>query len=594
MEVKAGLEELCGTNGSHIASLETIAILLNTMGSNSGDNIAANMATLKSNLGTLGTWINDSKASSITVDAIYVIPSADANGAPDMNKLPRAEANFFEAAWLEICAFFSSFFTDYDKMGLTVTSVDEAESIAVWLATGRDQSQIWRTMIDAHAGFSDSTGTGVALKLVSGGTLLPSILSRKGPDVYLGQGAADVINYAIRDAIVGVSGNDVNNLDDENNAVFKNTYYTYKYDDRYETTTEYREADADKISFTTNNFENVVNGNFSEAAMDTLTLLDVTYGLPQTMGFAMMFYRMDVLADIGREVPQSWDDLLRILPLLQANNMNIGVSYISALDFMIYQKGGNMWKYTDDSVYSSEYAGARIDLDSNVALEAFEFTCKLYSEHSFPVSFDAANRFRTGEMPIVIGDYASIYNTLTVYATEISGLWEFCSLPGSYREDGSFSYDALAGVGATVILNGCAERGNMLPAWQFLQWQTGEVAQADYGNKMVALIGPSAKYETANLKAINNLSWTASEKAAIMNQMTHMSSIVNYPGSYIITRYIQFAFLDAVNDKADAVDSMKSYIDAINSEISRKREEFELWVPASPDDEPPQLSKSAD
>ena len=106
---------------------------------------------------------------------------------------------------------------------------------------------------------------------------------------------------------------------------------------------------------------------------------------------------------------------------------------------------------------------------------------------------------------------------------------------------------------------------------------------------MVALIGPSAKYETANLKAIDNLSWTANEKKAIMNQMDHLSSIVNYPGSYIITRYTQFAFLDAVNESADPIDALSSYIDAINSEIARKREEFGLWVPASPDDEPDQI-----
>jgi hypothetical protein len=271
--------------------------------------------------------------------------------------------------------------------------------------------------------------------------------------------------------------------------------------------------------------------------------------------------------------------------------MSIGVSYIDALDFMIYQQGGSMWKYTDESLYDSKYAGAKIDLDSNIALETFDFTCRLYSDYSFPVSYDASNRFRTGEMPIIIGGYSGIYNTLTAYATEIEGLWEFCSLPGSKRADGTFNYDSLAGISSSVILYGCTG-DELLASWQFLQWQTGEKAQANYGNRMVALIGPSAKYETANLKAIDNLSWTAKEKAAIMNQMDHLSSIVNYPGSYIINRYTQFAFLDAVNESADPIDALSSYIDAINSEIARKREEFGLWIPESSDDEPPQLESA--
>lgn len=595
MAVKDGLEELCGTNGSHIATLETIAILLNTMGKDDGIDIAANMTTLKSYLGTLGTWINSSKAASMMVDAIYVVPTVKDGETvvADEDSLPKAEAGFFKSIWFEIKSFFSSFFVNYDQMGLTTIPDENTLNIDVWLATGRDQSQIWRTMIDANSsdGFTYNTGTAVSLKLVTGGTLLPSILSRKGPDVYLGLGAADVINYAIRDAVLGISGNlGEDEMDPDDNAIFANTYYSYRNSEGNVTTTLEQRA-GETPTFVSNTFEDAVEGNFADAAMDTVTLLDVTYGIPQTMTFAMMFYRMDVLADLGLRVPETWQELLSILPVLQTNNMSIGVSYIDALDFMIYQQGGSMWKYTDESLYESKYAGARIDLDSNIALETFDFTCRLYSDYSFPVSYDASNRFRTGEMPIIIGGYSGIYNTLTVYATEIEGLWEFCSLPGSKRADGSFNYDSLAGISASVILYGC-EGDELLASWQFLQWQTGERAQANYGNRMVALIGPSAKYETANLKAIDNLSWTANEKAAIMNQMDHLSSIVNYPGSYIINRYTQFAFLDAVNEGTDPIDALSGYIDAINSEIARKREEFGLWVPESSEDEPPQIESA--
>jgi ABC-type glycerol-3-phosphate transport system substrate-binding protein len=436
-------------------------------------------------------------------------------------------------------------------------------------------------MIDANGGFTGSTGTAVTLKLVTGGTLLPSILSGKGPDVYIGLASADVINYAIRDAVIGVSGND-SRLTAEQNAVFSNTIYTFKDEANhkfytlnpadYETPEAYSAAYADysskyPISYVSQDFVSNVNGNYVDAAMDTVTLLDVAYGIPQTMTFAMMFYRMDVLAELGQEVPETWNGILSMLPVLQTNNMSMGVAYISALDFMMYQRGGNMWKYTD----IPEYAGAQIDLDSDIALEAFDFVCSLYSDYSFPISYDASNRFRTGEMPIIIGDYVSLYNTLVVYATEIDGLWSVCPLPGSELEDGSVNYNSLAGVGATVILHGCDQ---LLSAWQFLQWQSSADVQANYGNRMVALIGPSAKYEAANINAIKNLSWTATERAAIEDQMANLSSIVNYPGSYIISRYMKFAFLDAVNDGIEPVDAMTSYIDAINTELTRKREEF--------------------
>ncbi len=579
MDVKAELEELCGTNGAHIATLETVAILLDTMGSDHGDNIAANMSNLKSYLGTLGTWINDSKRGKLIVDSITIVPSGADSEA--LKEIPRQNVNFFESLWFEITSFVYSFFTNYDAMGLTSVPDENTVTVDVWLATGRDQSQIWRSMVDAKGGYTDTTGNAVTLKLVTGGTLLPSILSGKGPDVYIGLASSEVINYAIRDAVIGISGND-SRMTEEENAVFNNTYYTYKDENGniLPPTTEYRgEANLVNVS---ESFKDNVDGNYVDAAMDTVTLLDVAYGVPQTMSFAMMFYRMDVLAELEQEIPETWSGILSILPVLQTNNMSMGVAYISALDFMIYQRGGNMWKYTD----LPEYAGAKIDLDSDIALEAFDFVCSLYSDYSFPISYDASNRFRTGEMPIIIGDYASIYNTLVVYATEIEGRWSFCPLPGSEREDGTVNYDSLASISATVMLHGC---DNLLAAWQFVQWQTSADVQADYGNRMVALIGPSAKYEAANVNAIKNLSWTASERAAIEDQMKHLSSIVNYPGSYIIARYMKFAFLDAVNEGTEPVDAMTNYISAINAELTRKREEFaESGIKTlKPDEEPP-------
>ena len=565
--VRLELKRLCGSNGSHIATLGTVAILLDEMSRNDGYNIASNMSNLKSYLGTLGTWINDSKKGTLIIDSISVCPS-DAGES----SLPEADAGFFTSLWFEIKSFFYSFSTDYDKMGVTETKGDSDVSIDVWLALGRDQSNIWRSMIDAQDGFTAKTGYAVNLKLVTGATLLPSILSGKGPDVYMGLGAATVINYAIRDAILGVSGN----VPDAsyNNELFNTTYYTYKEGNKLSRTTEYKGEDG--LTFVSLPFNQYVEENFVQAAMDTVTLLDVSYAVPQTMAFSMMFYRMDILAKLKQEVPRTWDELLSMLPTLQSNNMSIGISYVLALDFMLYQQGGNMWKYTDNP----EYAGSEINLDTTEALDAFEYVCRLYSDYSFPVSYDAANRFRTGEMPLLVGSYEDLYNKLVVYATEIEGLWEFSPLPGcpTYDEAGNITeinYNSIANVTATVMLHGC-EGEEQVASWAFMQWQTSADVQASYGNKMVALIGPSAKYETANINAIDNLSWTADERDAIKDQIAHMSSIVNYPGSYYIARYIKFAFLDAVNDGADPHDALSEYIDAINAEITRKREEFGL------------------
>jgi len=543
--VSALFEELCGTKGSQVATLDKIALLLDRMGSDE-DEIAANLGNLKSNIGTLGTWLNQIKEQTLVLDYISVQPTG--------SKLPRKDATIFQSIWFEIRAFVSSFFVDYNSMGVT-DEIKSNDHIDVWLAYGRDQSLIWRNMIDSQ--YTPKSGVAVNLKLVTAGTLLPSVLSGQGPDVYIGLGSADTINYAIRGAVKDVQDfegfEEVYGYNIEK-TVFDETEYKYVYRD-----SAGNKVDPEKINF---NYANTI----------PISLYGKTYGVPETTNFPMMFYRLDVLADLGIDIPETWDDLLESVPVLQANNMDIGLTYTSAINMFLYQSGGSLWKYIDDP----EYAGAQIGWDTDVALDAFRFCTRLYTDYSFPVAFDAANRFRTGEVPLVITDYCSTYNTLTVFATEIKGLWRFTSVPGIVRENGVLNNCSIATLTATIMLYGTEERGTSDAAWDYMKWQAGADVQASYGNQMVALVGPAAKYATANMNAIQDLSWTTTEYASLVAQLDNLAAIPNYPGSYIIDRYTKFAFLAAVNDAADPVDEIYSYVTTINKELTRKREEFDL------------------
>ena len=70
--------------------------------------------------------------------------------------------------------------------------------------------------------------------------------------------------------------------------------------------------------------------------------------------------------------------------------------------------------------------------------------------------------------------------------------------------------------------------------------------------------------------------WNTSEFKNIEEQFKNMAAIANYPGSYIFDRYLNFAFYDAYNEDKDPVESLRSYIDDIDKEITRKREEFDM------------------
>lgn len=512
---------LAGTSTANIATLETIANLIRTMVSDPENEVAKNLDSLKSNLGTLGTFIGDAKTQPLQLDYLIVQGNDKA--------LPRAEENFFRNFLHEFLSFFWSFFRDYNQMGSMVKG-DQNDTIEAWVAYGRDQSQVIRNLITND--FTPVYNLPVALKLVTASTLLPSILAQAGPDVYLGLAQADVINYAVRGALIPIES--------------------------------------------MSGFDDALK-NFNDAAMLTIGIEDSAgqmhyYGLPETESFYMMFVRLDILSSIGVEIPKTWDDIYAALPVLGYNNMELGMtastlglSQATDYKFLLYQNGGEL--YAD--------GGMRINLDSPKALSAFETMCDFYTAYSCPYAYDAANRFRSGEMPIVIAPYTEMYNKLKVFATEIEGLWAMVPLPGTVDKDGNINNCSIASTTAVVMVKGVAEERKE-SAWNFMKWYTGADCQIAYSYGMAAVLGESGKQPTANRTALASLPWTTDEYKEVAKQYENLAAIPNYPGSYYLDRYVNFAFLSAYNSGADARSAILSYINTINTEIRRKREEFGL------------------
>ena len=502
------LEEIVGARSSNCATLEEIARISEKMGRDE-DEVAKNLENLKSNIGTLGTWMNNARMQPLEVD-FFQVQSPDA-------KLPQSNANFFQALAFEVRQFFASFYTDYNSLGDAESQ--GSEGISVWVTTGRDQSQIVRQMINDM--FTPATGVNVQLKLVAGGTLLPATLAGTGPEVAY-MGGSDPINYAIRSAVQKL--NDFDTFDE-------------------------------------------VCSRFNSEALVPFTLYGDVYAMPETLTYYMLFYRQDIFSSLNLDVPTTWDDLKGILPVLQSQYMQVAMpKELEGFKLLFYQKGGDL--YADD--------GMRINLDSNLALETFKELCDLFTQYEFPLSYDFFNRFRTGEIPIGVQLYSN-YTQLSAFATEIRGLWTMTTIPGYeiQTENGKtvINNTSSAAVSGVVMMSGAK---NTEGAWKYIDWITSAEAQTRYGNEYTALLGNSTIHPTANEEAMKNMSWSSSELETLMAQYSNLKATPEYPGSYIVTRYVQFAFLAAYNDAADPVDSMLSNVIYINKEISRKRQEFGL------------------
>jgi len=243
---------------------------------------------------------------------------------------------------------------------------------------------------------------------------------------------------------------------------------------------------------------------------------------------------------------------------------------------MLYQRGEQLYSKPVEGDTTGKTGGMSINLDSNAALDTFKDMCEMYTMYGFPYSYNFANRFRTGEMPIGVQAYTT-YSQLTIFAPELRGLWGFTILPGSIRVDqkGNTYVDHTAdtNVSGIVMMKDCEE---IEAAWNFMKWWVSAKSQSTYGQEYYALLGASGQYATANLEALYAMSWTAEERKEIQNQFEWLQATPEMPGGYIVSRYVEFAFLAAYNDDEDPVEAMLGYIDAINNELTRKREEFSL------------------
>lgn len=504
------LSQTSGVKSDNSAKLLTMVELFRKVGADD-KKIAANMTEINNQISALGEWITEITAQPLGIDYILIQPASA--------ELPRGNAPWYKATGYEFAKFFNSFFTDYDSVSNAEGSEEEYDKeLLIWTTAGRDQAQITRNLISE--GFAKETGTNVTLKLAAANTLLVSILAGVAPDVSID--ATSPLEMAVRGALIPFDGFDT--------------------------------------------FDQVAE-RFADSAMVPLRLYDETYAIPVGQTFPIMFYREDILGDLGVEVPKTWDELLALVPVLQFNNMEVGISseFISTY---VYQGGGNYW----------EDGGMKTALDSKVSLDAFDTMMDWFTQYSLPIQFNGPNRMKTGEMPLFIGNYTT-YFTLSVSAPEIAGLWKIAEIPGYVKtdEDGNEYIDNHTVATSSGIIMTKSVRDQEL-AWDFIDWYTDASFQADFSNEMSMLLGPSGRQATANIEAFEELPWTAEEKKVLLSALNKSVGIEIYPGDYMIVRYLNFAFNGAYNGTGDASELMQNYAQTINKELTRKRKEFHLMV----------------
>jgi len=317
---------------------------------------------------------------------------------------------------------------------------------------------------------------------------------------------------------------------------------------------------------------------FSDSAMVQLQFHGATYGLPETQTFPMMFYRKDILAELGLEIPQTWDDVKVAMTVLAKNQMEFGMLPSEQIfSMLLYQNGGEY--------YNAD--GSASALDSEEAINTFKQYCEYYTDYKLDKETSVDQRFRTGECPIIIADY-TLYNNLQVSAPDIDGLWGIAPVPGTVQPDGSIDR-SVGSTGLTSLIMSATDEPEA--CWEFLKWWTSAETQTSFGYEMESLQGEAGRVPTANQEAFSNLAWKASDMEALLEQYSWVRGIPQVPGGYYTWRNVNNAFYTVTTASAGTTfgssrqhysvssprEELMDKVVLINAELTYKWEEFELY-----------------
>ncbi len=506
-----------GEQGSQVSAMLSLANQIEKF-VDDPDKISREFNMFKTNISSMGTSILSLAEAPLDIDFITVTGTEA--------KADKLEESTFDKLAHEVKSFFASFVVEYNSVG---DVHEEEESIEVWMLTGRDQSTIMKSMIDEV--FTPNTGIKVNMKLINPTVLMNAVVAGVGPDVVLTIAQQEPVNYALRGAV-----EDLTQFDD---------------------------------------YEEVLS-EFHPSAYRAYYLDDALYGLPETQNYNVMFYRTDIMEELEIELPETWDDLIAILPVVQQNNMKVAIPStermiggvanpdLTGLFGLLYQNEG--------TIYNEK--GTETLIGSEAGIKAFEMYTKFFTHYKLPTTYDFANYFRSGEMPLGMADYDT-YNTLVVFAPEIRGLWDFTLIPGTPKEDGTINRSCHSwGAGSMMLKQDNEEKKQN--AWEFMKWWAGEESQVRFGNELEAVMGAAARYATANVGAFSRLAWTSGQLEVLEEQRSWIVGFHEIAGGYFTSRHITNAVRKVMNDNEDPRETLLDYATTINQEIDKKRIEFGL------------------
>lgn len=466
---------------------------------------------------TLSAWLYDIKTMSLSLDQIVL-------AAPE-KEFVTPQASF----WQRVVFFLSQFANSYIDSDNSIISCgdDKAPTLKLWVNWGRDQVKALSNLV--QDAFVAQNKVNVKIEQVNA-SLVQGVVSGNSPDLYLHMARTEPVNLAMRGVIC-----DLKQFDD---------------------------------------YEEVLK-NFRSGAEEPYLYNDGCYALPDTQSFYIMFYRTDILKQLGIEVPRTWDDFITATGILQRNKLNTYLPYVkitaattvntgagglSIFPTLLLQSGGSIYNDKQNATL----------LGSSVSVATFNFWTDFYTKYSLEPDANFIQKFRVGTAPIGITSY-NTYMTWKATAPEINGKWKIAEIPGVKDKNGIIN-NTCSGSGTGCVIMKSSK--NKDAAWEFLKWWVSADTQYRYSVEIEQALGETGRVATSNIEALSRFSWDEDALSVINAQWDKVKEIPEVPGSYFVSRSIDQAFWAAKNGKKSPKEAIMDWSDICDKEVERKIAEY--------------------
>lgn len=461
----------------------------------------------------LGNVLEALSGYGLTVDRIYVY---------GQEELPDADVSMFVSLGEGIKRFFWSFLPEASAEG-AIDSEDQ-EELQVWVGQASMIVDLLQQMVDETYNKEHDTN----IKLVVMPTEQKLVLSNaagNNPDVVLCAPSGLPFTFAFRGALKNLL-----EYDD----------FLEFYDSEYQ-------------------IESLVQTSYGEGV----------YGAVDSRNFQLLFYRKDILDSLGLSVPDTWEDVEAMMPVLLRNQMNFylptsanaSLKGLGVTTPFIYQKGGEI--YSTDGMFA--------DIDSPASIEAITEMTDFYRIYGMQQTVNSFYQsFRYGEVPIGIGDF-NLYLQLKMAAPELAGLWDVALVPGTEQEDGRILRYQPANATASMIFDNTDQPQE---AWEFLKWWLSEETQHEFSLRRCATFGQEYQWNTANIQAFSQLPFDGRVKELALEMWQNQREVTPHPAAYMLERELSGVWDDVVISNQALVESLDRAVLTTNREITRKMTEF--------------------